>query len=709
MDEEGEPYKQYEVKEGLIFLINLSADIFKPLLDLGNESQLTEILKCINDLMSDMVILFNKNGVGVYLYNSKETSKKFPKKSGITKVFSLNDLNSSNMKILTHIVRDQQDGFKPLEEKFPYEKERQDNLHTVLKTILREFQVKPQYNVKKLFWITNSSEPYKNPDLKDSLRTLISDFEDNKIYITPVFLDVFQDEQQTQKVQFDPQLYQNIFLNTNYLKFNNPEVDLFGNDSKPNWLSTTASTQIRQSIFRVAEVRRMQFLCDLILSDGPRIGGNLGCSVKGYLLYNHEKIKLFRQVMSEGDGLRLVHSDVSYVRNDNQEVLDREDKKPELVKGYPVKLTNDVESLNGAPNEKIVYVKPEVTEFMRGCSFDHMPETEKDENDEDSDSESNEEDERLDMLSFSKPPYLKLLCFRSLHKFQPFFNIKPSTFVTADYKDGLSSTNREGGFTKSMDTFRALYQSCVKLKRYGVVFGCTKRNSTPDLYAFYPTNTDNSESGTGARNLPDGFLLINLPWLGEIRSLPDHMLLEKDRYFYPESGSGAPSELVNLYKKLIDQFGQGSYIPGEAPNPVLSYFYKVIKHEALQIDIKDEDQLLEKNDWSIGKLQELREKAVSSVDTRELFQFINMFLTKVSNVEAIKRTAEYNRDPDKKNKPNPLSEAAIIMLWKENTWNKVTVAQLREFMLRYDKIKSATRKAEMVANIIEFLELRQKK
>lgn len=728
MADEDESYRQYEVKEGIVFLIDLSADIFKPILELNKESQLMEILKCVNDLMAEMVMTFPKNGVGIYLYNSTETGKKFPKNSGLTKIFSLNDLNSSNMKILSHIIRDEADGFQPLVKRFSFEDERKDNLHTILKTVLREFQVKPQYNVKKLFWMTNSDKPYVNPALKDSLRTLISDFEDNKIYITPIFLDVFVDETQHERKPFDNSLFQHIFLNTNYLKNTaSDEENPFDDNSSASWLRTTFSSQIRQAIFRLTEVRRIQFACDLVLSDGAEVGGNLGCSIKGYTLYNHERIKPFRQVYTEGDGLRLVHNDTNFHRNDTHEVVESRDaeQKPNLVKGFPVKLTNNEEELEGQPNEKILYFKDEVLEYMKGYSFDHAPGSEGkdekngkngdddsgDEEEDEKEEEDNEEDEENDAnkVTFSKPPYLKLLCFRDIDKFQPYFNMKPSVFVTADLSDGLNSSSKEGGYTKSLLTFRSLYQSCIKLKRFALLFGCIKRNSTPDLFALYPTNTSNSTAGPSARQLPDGFLLINIPWLSEIRSLPDYMLTESQRYFMPESGLSGSPELVNLFKKLIDQIGVEEYVPSDKSNPVLNFFYKIIKHEALQIDIKDEDQTLEQNDWTIAKLKELRDTATSNVDVKELILFINLFLNKVSNMEAVKRTAEENRSPNKRAKPDSLSEAAVITLWKEDLWKQATVAQLKEFIGRYDKIKSATRKADMVANISEFLESRKRK
>lgn len=701
---EEETYKQYEIKEGIVFLIELSHAVFEPVVELGLNSQLLEILRCINDLISDMVMTFPRNGVGIYLYNCDQTASKYPKDSGITKVFSLNDLNSSNMKILSEVVRDQLDGFKPLTDRYRVGK-LQDNLHTVLKTVLREFQFKPQYNVKKLFWFTNNDKPYKNPALKDSLRTMISDFEDNRITISPVFLDTFTGDNGRSTHDFDISLYQNIFLNTNYLK-----KALGGeNESKGQ---VTLSSQIRKAIFRLKEVRRIQFACDLILSDGKGIGAGLGCSVKGYTLYNHERVKPFRQVYTEGESLKLVHNDTLLVRADNQKSLEgneAEEKTEEVLKGYPMKQSNE------GTDEKVLLIPGDALAYMKSYAFDHDPEDNKlkDESaikkEELLQSQEIHEDEDRDgtpdtALSFSSAPYLKLLCFRPLGQFQPYLNLKPPVFVTADLNDGLSSSGKEGGFSKSLTTFGSLYRSCIKLQRFGVLFGCTTKNGSPNLYALYPTKTQNSTLGLD-RELPEGFLLIQMPWLGEIRSLPDYMLTDTSKYF--PSKSSVPKELLGLYKKLVARFDTKlPYNPSENENPVLNYFYKTIKHEALQIDVKEEDATLEKNDGNIAKLALVHQKLTTDPDAAELVKFVNNYLNKVGNQEMTKRTAEVNEDPKKKLKTESLTEEAIIVLWKHDTWNKVTVPQLREFIARYPSIRKASKKGDMVANIVEFLESR---
>lgn len=716
------PYKQYEVKEGIVFLIELTESIFRPLVEIDGRSQLHEILTCANSLISDMVVTFPKNGVGIYLYNSAETASKFPKDSGINKIFSLNDLNSSNMKLLTNIVRDESDHFKPLASRFEPRKERLDNLHTVLKTVLREFQLKTQFNRTKLLWFTANDTPYINPKAKDGLRTMISDFDDNHIQVEPIFLDTYTDDAQTKKKPFNISLYENIFLNTNFLSrlMMNTRKNIRAGDNQVESGAGSVLNKIKESIARLKEVRRMQFSCDLILSDGPGVGGALGCSIKGYTLFDHEKVKSSKNLYTGGETLKVVYTDSSLVRSDtkaelepeakneqDQEPLREDDTKKRSVKGVSVKYTNDTSLLNAEEsNERVILLRDNLLQFMRGYAFDHVPlyydNKNVDKNETDLGSEQS-----IDEIPFSKVPYLKLLCFRHFDRFQPFLNMKPALFVTADLDDGLGSGNREGGFSNSKVTFASLYQSCMKLQRYLMVFGCTKLNSTPTLYAMYPTKTESHLSQTSSQ-LPDGFMLVTIPWLGEIRSLPDYILNEPERYSFTDIKRCAPPELVEGFSKIIQLLGTRVYDPNEHSNPVLQYFYKVIKQEVLQIDIKDEDRSIEANDWSVQDLMAIRERFEEAGDLNTTTLLVSSILNAIGEVENGKRAAEDKEPKAKRQKPLPLSEADVITLWKNDTWENSTVAQLKEFIKRYHNIPTATKKADMIANIKSFLESRQK-
>ncbi|GEQ71016.1 hypothetical protein JCM33374_g4697 [Metschnikowia sp. JCM 33374] len=657
------PYQQYEIKEGIVFLIELSPAIYTPIHQLDEQSQIVEILSCINDLLSEMVMTFPNNGVGIYLYNCTVTGSKYAKNSGINKVFSLNDLNSSNMKSLINILHDDIEASRPLRARFPPVQEPSDNLHTVLKTVLREFQKKPQYNRKKLFWFTNNDRPTSSS---------------------------------TQTTYVPPPSSEDV-------------VDGFGHTKdKFSWSKTTVSSQIRESIFRLKEVKRVQFTCNLILSDGPGIGGRFGCSIKGYTLYNHEQIRPFKKVDTESGEIRIVHNDTKAVNTASLEEIRPENpqEKYPIYKGVPVK--------SGADGEKVLLIKPDVMDFMRSYSFDHIPKAYEDKDSLGPESQKNgagldDDDDMEGQIEFSNAPYLKLLCFRKMSKFVPYFNMKPPRFVAADLNDGMNGSNTEGGYSNSFDTFRALYQSCVRLKKYAVVFGCTKTNSTPSLYALYPTNCSNPQTnGPGAlKKTPDGFLLIRLPWLTELRSLPDYMLAENDGMFVPCNEKIKPQELVTLYGKLIDHFEHWSvYDPSAFNNPTLHYFYKTIKHEALQLDVEDEDTSLAANDWSVRKLLELRKMIDSDAGIQQLLKFLNKILTEVNVQESSKRGAkEKDEVSTKRPRSGGLTEGEVIAHWKSNTWTKVTVPQLRDFMKRYN-IKSDTKKVDMVIKTIEFLKSR---
>ena len=701
-------YKQYEVKEGIVFLIELSESIFRPLKEISNRSQLQEILLCVNTLISEMVVTFPKNGVGIYLYNGEDTGLKFPKNSGLNKIFSLNDLNSSNMKTLASIVKDDADGFRPVAVRYPVRRESLDNLHTVFLTVLREFQSKPHYNRRKLLWFTANDKPYVNPNSKDSLRTIVSDFEEKRIHIKPIFLHKYSEDAQEELVPFDMSLYETIFINTNVLSRSTGPW-LRARDSKSGALLDVANN-IRESIRRLKEVRRMQFSCDLVLSDGPGIGGALGCSIKGYTLFDHEKIRPLKQLYTEDDALKVVYLDSVLVRGDTKAELEPKsetengadkncDAENSVVKGIPVRFTNDI-SKQTETNERVILLPPKVMLYLKGYSFDHVPLFYDTEDGQRGVKEKTEH--TIEEVPFSKAPYLKLLCFRRLEHFQPFFNMKPAFFVFADLDDGLGAGIREGGFTNSRATFTTLFQSCVKLQRYAVVFGCTRPNSSPNLYALYPTNVLDKLDKEGME-LPNGFLLVNLPWLGEIRSLPDYILNEREEHFFKDRSSVVPAELVDAYKGLIDSVGTITYNPHDYSNPVLQYFYKTLKQEVLLMDIKHEDKTVEGNDWSVQELLSIRKQFTENMILQLAVLVVNSVLNTIGDLADRKRGS----GDTKRAKPEPVDEADVITLWRNGTWQKFTVPQLRESINRYQEIPLATKKADMIANISRFFESRR--
>lgn len=199
---------------------------------------------------------------------------------------------------------------------------------------------------------------------------------------------------------------------------------------------------------------------------------------------------------------------------------------------------------------------------------------------------------------------MKLIGFRDISHFNYAYSCSAPIFITADIHNGLggSSHSLNGGFSNSRSTFASLYRTCIKLQQYAIVFGCTRSNSKPRLYAMYPTRAegstklgqDKSGSGsadtdaTGGKDFPQGFLLIKLPWLEDVRALPAAYINEinnanigsqgetgtvKLEYTYEEnSGSPYDETLVQQMKSIVNQHKLQVYNPQDYPNPSLNFF-----------------------------------------------------------------------------------------------------------------------------------------
>lgn len=730
-DDENETYKQFEIHEGIAFLIELTPEIFLPLKELDNKSQFMEILSSINDLIGELIITLPNTGIGIYFYNCQKTNKRFTKDCGLNRLFKLNDLNSFNMKILNDAINDDINGISLLKDKFPYiEEDQDDKLPAVLNTMLNEFHNNKNYNNKKLIWFTNNDRPFKRDKTKHNLWKIINDYDEFRINITPFFLDSYADEKQSKKKEFNPNLYQEIFLNTNYLnnrKGNDNDDDVEkGTNIKPEFIQanmndivfdgisnktakfkdTTLSTQIKSIILRLREIKRILFSCDLILGDGKGVSGKFGCSVKGYTIYNHERLKKFNKIYNSGEELKIVHTSSKMLNNRTGEEIEVETENKKSI----TEKNEDANIRKGFPmgNDNVLYLNSKQTNFLKNYAFDHNFEDKseaakvEDEN-EDENEDEYDDNEDLDDHSFSKPPYLKLLGFRSLSTYQSHYNSSAPIFVTPDMNDGLKTSSADGGYKNSFKTFSSLYQSCIKLQKYGILFGCLKKNSMPNLYSLYPTKVTNSQKS--GLNFPEGFFLIRLPWLDDVRSLPEYSFLN-DAYLNDLSGESVPADILLNFKHIISQFFLREYRPLDFPNPSINFFYKIINNELLQEELSPESKSIENNDITTQKLIELR-GYLQKEEIQTMLKALNVRLNKLSN-ESLKREMESSdgTDSKKRKKEVPeLSEEAVLTAWKSNEWGQFTVWQLKQFISKYKGlIKLATKKQDLINSIIQFLD-----
>lgn len=715
-------YRQYEIHDGICFLIEITPDILTPIEELDGKSQLLEILSSINELVKELIIILPSTGIGIYFYNCEETNKKFPEASGLNKLFKLNDLNSYNMKKLHDVVNDMSKNEKYFEEAFPIKhlQNKDTTMPLVLHAMLGEFERKEGYFKRRLIWLTNSDEPYTKDETKKRLWRIVNDFDELQIRITPIFLDSYADKEHKVKKAFNLEKYQDIFLNTNYLRRNDKNTDNNEGESLPEvksehgaksyfdlvydgssrrsayLLKTTFSKKIHDSIMRLKDVNRIAFSCNLILSDSGSVAGSLGCSIRGYSIYSHEKLKRYRKLYTGGEALKLVHSSTKFfnertgIQIEDLLLKQSEDgdtsQNTRIVKGFP---------LGG---KDVLITNEQQMEILKNYIFDNnalnssisSPLT----------TNETDEDDDLETNIITSPPYLKLLGFKSIDNFTPFFSYGYPTFITADLSDGLGSGISEGGYKNSFSVYSSLYQSCKKLEKYAVVFGCTSRNSTPCLFALYPTRVRGLNRVSP--NFPEGFFLIKVPWLDDIRSVPEYISLSST-LMHSSRESPLPIHLVQNLKHVISQFFLKEYNPSEFPNPSLNYFYKVMTKELLQEEMTEAEREILNNDVTAVKLQNLKEFLHSNID---LLSSISSFNSSINKLGVDFGQGKSDTGPNKKPKVAvpPLDEAAVLTAWKTNTWEYFTVAQLKDFIRNYKGlIKLATKKQDLINNIVSYL------
>lgn len=711
MDLDEEDYRQYDIREGIIFLIELNDDILKPIPELDHKSQLIEILSSINELLEQMIITLPNTGVGIYFYNCTKTSKRFKPESTLNRLFRLSDISATTMKLLNDLIADDASDFKSIAQTLSYNKPGQFPLHTIFGDILDEFLQKNSkrsqrfsYNRKRLIWFTNNDKPYNDDDkegIVQNLRTVIDDFELHKIPITPIFLD------KTLSATFDLQFYKDIFLNTNYLKnYNDKSLEVMNRKLS----RSTLPQKIKSYILRLKQINRIQMACNLILSDGRNIHGNFGCSVRGYALYNHQKPKKLRHIYDKLDEFKIIELESTLKDADGLEIKLGDDIDKSIAE-----LKNDANIRSGVQfQDTVFYLNHEQVDFLKNYTFDHDPIEMDDDDDENfttanynstfTTETSHNETEVIDKeeddvdVTVTPSPYLKLLGFRHISKFQSYYNSHSPVFITYDPFDGNRSAF---GYKNSDKTFKNLYNSCIKLERYAILFGCTKAGSMPNLYAFYPTNLPKSSK---IGYFPDGFLLIRLPWLDDIRSLPTHILNNEVLKFDKEDPNVNPKDIVSNLKSLIKTFTIKNYNPYELPNPSLNFFYKVIKYDLLQLDLEEDFQDLAKNDVTYRHVQQIYAAIKSDPSLLDSIKAINEQLNHYDSAIGKHSLAQEDHQPGKKQKIVELSDQDILIAWKNQKLNQFTLPQLKQFVLNYKQIKSATKKQDVIDNITEYLD-----
>ncbi|KAI0463953.1 hypothetical protein LJB42_002962 [Komagataella kurtzmanii] len=607
--------KQYDIHEGIIFVIELTPELHTP--DLEGKSQLQIILENVSEVISELVITLPGTGIGCYLinYQGGQHDEIYP-------IFELQDLSLEMMKQLYQVLEDHTSGLNPLEKQFPIEHSKPlsasifFHLRSLFYMAKTHKRTRRHYNLKKIFLFTNNDRPYNgNSQLRIPLKKTLADYNDVDITLIPFLLN------KPSGAKFDKTEYS--------------EILFYDKDAR-----SMSIDEIRQRISRHKEIKRVYFTCPL------KIANNLCISVKGYSMFYHETPRKIKFVVNEGSTFKDVETKSQFV----DPTSGKEFSSEQLIKAYPL------------GSDAYIPLNPEQVKTINRLN---------------------------DIINI---PSLEILGFRDISNWLPQYQFGKASFV---------SPNNYGDFTHSQRTFSCLLQSMTKKSKFAVLFGTLKNNAAPRLFGMIPSTLPQYESC----NLPQGFFLIKLPYLDDLRQLPPKIApVDADL-----------DELVPLFSNLIGKIHiKNGYQPQEYENPSLQWHFKMLRDDYLQLehDINISDPLekqryinsLDESKTKIMKLRDYVQETASDSDPSTLantLKELNQELNKLSNFDIM--TNKKSKAPAAVD-PVPTDDD-IISAWKSGTLNGFKVDQLRKYVrARNNFLETATKKADLIANIDKFLQ-----
>lgn len=734
----------YEIREGLIFLIEITPEILAPNDTLGGDCQLLEILASILSLMEIMIKINRGTGFGVYFYHCQVNDnnnvftavpKSHPLK-GFYALFPLSFVNITNRVKLAKLLKRHETGEQTLAKLFTPEPGEESDVISVFENIMEVFQRRwggGGFNRAKLVWITTNETPCATEADEKVLRRKIQDFFDLRIDVRPVML-------ANARGTFNNKQFNDLFLNTGVLdKEGNLRGDstaqILSKKDEPIWRGSakaalargsTFSKDIRLLILRLKQVKRQQFACPLILSDGKSVAGSFGVLLRGYAVVLLELyLKRDTYVYSQASSKQEVHVEQDIVDPNLGEPITLKDESEGKAPLPDIKEQNHIYRGVELTGGDVVCLTPDTWRFINSTDFDHDPTVTKARtNDDDgsgtdySESEDDNDDDDWvvvddgDKLGLSHSPYLKLLGFRDLDTYKPWYSFGNGSFVTVDFQEGRD----QGGFTNSFTTFLALYQLCVKLKKYAVVFGPLRKGARPALYVMYPSRSPHAQKPliTNKWDFAEGFFLYRLPWLDDIRLLPNT---------FDNMPSDTKEEHVEVFKQLIDDLAM-TYTPESHNNPSVEWWYKILLMQESGELMEFEDPLdLMKNDSTTRQVALVR-KALEM--NPELIDSLNQLQTELGEMSlqadeakaaaatATKRARSDGGDTGDKRRRAPRqpidtslapTDDEIVIAYGNDTLAQFTLIQLRAFQQKYSaEIPRCTNKTQYLEAITAFVE-----
>jgi ATP-dependent DNA helicase 2 subunit 1 len=486
------------VKDAVLFAIEVNEAMLKVPESSSNSkaadtiSPLSAALKCAYHLMQQRIIANPKDLMGILLYGT-ELSKFYDEdvdmKTGYSypNCYLLIDLDvpeADDVKTLKGFVEAEN-----LESKQLFKPSRQPvSMHSVLFCANQVFQQRASnFASRRLFIVTNNDDPNSsNKEARVQATVRAKDLYDLGVTIELFPISTVDHDFDT-KLFWDDIVYRSSPSDPEAI-MHNPTTIVDKSSSKLVSGGGDDGITLLQSL--LSSIQSKVAPKRALFSSVPlELAPNLIISVKGYLLYKHQKPAKTSYIYLGGEKPAIAAGFTEQVAEFDE--VSQPVEKTEIRKAYKF------------GGEQITFT-PEETQKLR---------------------------------SFG-PPVIRVLGFKSMAKLPMWANVKNATFLYPSEEDFVGSTR----------VYSALYQKLRKDDLFALTWFVPRKNAAPVLAAMVPTlSADSDDKGSNlaavsATGAPQGLHLIPLPFADDIRQNPP---------LTRSSPVRAPDELVDAMRPII--------------------------------------------------------------------------------------------------------------------------------------------------------------
>ncbi|KAI1622947.1 ATP-dependent DNA helicase 2 subunit 1 [Exophiala viscosa] len=641
------------VKDAVLFAIEVSDSMLrKPQTSSSKKADTTSpllaALKCAYHLMQQRIISTPRDLMGILLYGTEAT--KFYDEDENSRggwsfphCYLLTDLDvpeAQDVKALKELTEaedpESNEIFKQCKEPV--------SMHNVLFCANQIFQQKAaNFSSRRLFLVTDNDDPHATNKGTRSQATVRA----KDLYDLGVIIELFPistpDHAFDTKLFYDDIVYKASPSDPDAIAYNPPSI--VDTDASKLAAGSNDGISLLQSLLssiasKVTPKRALFSAVNLEIAPGFEI------SVKGYLLYKHQKP---------------ARSSYIYLGSE----------RPQIVTGHTDQVAYEGRKIQKAEIRKAYMFGGEQITFT--------------------------EEEAKSLRNFG-PPVIRVIGFKPVSKLPLWANIKNSTFLYPSEEAYVGSTR----------VYSALHRKLAKDKLFALTWFVPRKNATPVMAAMVPTlsakptEENSNAAGASITGAPQGLHLIPLPYADDIRQNPPTTHETPLRAPDELVDSMRPiMQQLNLPK--------GIYDPSKYPNPSLQWHYRILQALALDDEIpeKPEDKTVPKyrqidkrvgsetTEWGKTLEKVFKEYQVENPDT------ISTGSKRYTNGQS--SSAGGASKKVKTEAAGGVGEEDIRKLWEKGKLASLTVAQLKEFC-GSKKISATGKKADLVERIEEWLE-----